>query len=228
MRTSLSILAALTALGAGSADAQQQEAALRQVELPGAGFNIVLATPKSPAATIDLGESPDALIIHLTGGELALAFEDGGEMLEAIDALQRPACAFQAQGRDGKSTKPVAVYVVPALQMPASIGTSSVDARLQVPVMRKVEVPGNDFDIVFTTTKTPIVWEPHDQSVIVYPTGEELIMATDDDIKRMFKEVGLSQWPTCAFHVEHKGSRPSQAASVYIIPEGETTASPSR
>jgi hypothetical protein len=51
--------------------------------------------------------------------------------------------------------------------------------------------------------------------------GSELLMATDGDIERMFKDVGLSQWPMCAFYVEHKRSNPLQAASVYIIPKGD-------
>jgi hypothetical protein len=37
----------------------------------------------------------------------------------------------------------------------------------------------------------------------------------------MFKDVGYSQLPACAFEVEHKGSNPPQAASVYIFPKNE-------
>ena len=57
-----SICAALVALGSGSANAQQQEAVLQKMEVPGADFDIILAMPKSPGVTINLGNSPDALV----------------------------------------------------------------------------------------------------------------------------------------------------------------------
>ena len=44
---------------------------------------MIVATPKSANAPIyDLGESPDALIIHLTGGELWIGYDDAATMLE--------------------------------------------------------------------------------------------------------------------------------------------------
>jgi hypothetical protein len=216
MRKYFPILAALFTGWIGSANAQQQEAVLQYVELPGAGFDIVLATPKSRAGSINLGNSPDALVLPLIGKELALVFDDGWQMMEAIDSLQRPACTFHAESKDGKSTKPIAVYVVPKRETTANIPTP--EARV-----RKVEMPGNELSIVFATTKPPIALEPHErpEPLAVYEAGSELMMATDGDIERMFKDVGLSQWPMCAFYVEHKRSNPSQAASVYIIPKGE-------
>jgi hypothetical protein len=225
----ISICATLALLGTSPLCAQEQEAALQEVELPGAGFNIVLATPKSPAATIDLGETPDALILHLNGGELALGFEDGRKMLEARDFLQHPGCAFRAS-EDGGSAKPVSVYVVPKREMTASIRTASLDGQLPQSGMRKVKAPAANFNIVYTTTSTPISEEPHKwpDALAVYSTGYELVMATDSDIKRMFKTVGLSQWPTCVFYVEHKGSNPLQAASVYIVPTSDPSGSLSR
>jgi hypothetical protein len=220
----ISICTVLALLGTSPLWALEQEAALQEVALPGAGFNIVLATAKSPAATIDLGESPDAMILHLSGGELALAFEDGAKMLEAFDLLQHPGCAFRASD-DGGSAKPASVYVVPKRETTAGIRTASFDVRPTA--MQKVEVPGTSFAIVFATTSTPIAWEPNERpdTLAVYQTGDELIMATDRDIERMFKPVGLSQWPTCVFYVEHKGSNPPQAASVYVVPTHETTGS---
>ena len=42
-------------------------------------------TPKSPRGPIfDYGESPDALVIYLIGGELALGFEDAETMLTSL------------------------------------------------------------------------------------------------------------------------------------------------
>lgn len=117
----ISICATLLALGTGSLNAQyaqhvqqgQQEAGLQKIKVPGAGFDILLAMPKSAAgATINFGNAPDAMVIYLTGGELALPFDNAEKMLKAFDSLQLPACAFSVEGKDGKSRKPVAVYIV--------------------------------------------------------------------------------------------------------------------
>ncbi len=96
--------------GATSAGAQQQ-ATLRTIEMPAAGVDVIVATPASPGARYDLGNSPDALIIPLVGGELALGFEDANAMLKTFDILQPPAYSPQA-GKEGGPPQPVAVYVV--------------------------------------------------------------------------------------------------------------------
>jgi len=226
----VSICATLVALATIPLKAQQWEAVLQQVELPGVGFNLVLATPKSPSTVVNLGLSPEALIAPLIGGALALSFDDGAKMTEAIDTLQHPACAFQAESKDGNATTPVSVYVVPKRGGLAGIRTASLGARVPEDGMRKVEVPGNDFDIVLATTRTPPAREPHERpdALAVYSAGSELMMASDGDIERMFKGVGLSRLPTCIFEVERKGSNPSQAASLYIVPKGETNSSSPR
>ena len=226
----VSICAAFIVLGMTSLKAQQLEAVLQRVELPGAGVEVLLAMPKSPATTIDLGESPDALILHLSGGELALGFEDGRKMLEVMDFLQHPACAFRAHSDGGKSAKPVSVYVVPKRATTASTQTTSFDGQLPGPGMRKVKVPGSNFNIVYVTTRAPIAWDSDERpdAIAVSSLGYELTMATDDDIERMFQNVGLSQWPSCAFGVEHVGSNPPQAASVYVVADGDLTDSASQ
>ena len=118
----LLICAALVALGTGSVNAQyaqhvqpgQQEATLQKVEVPGAGFDIVLAMPKSQTgATFDLGNSPDATIIYLIGGELALSFDGPEKMLQALDSLQLPVGAVHVDSKDREEGIPVAVYIVP-------------------------------------------------------------------------------------------------------------------
>jgi hypothetical protein len=108
----LSIFAALVALGSNPAKAQQQEAVLHRVEVPEAGFDVIVARPSSSRAIVNLGRSPDALVIHLIGGELALSFDSEERMLRALDSLQLPACAFQVERADGTPREPVAVYVV--------------------------------------------------------------------------------------------------------------------
>jgi hypothetical protein len=116
----LSIFAALLALGSNPAQAQQQEAVLHQVEIPEAGFDVIVARPSSSRAIINLGSSPEALVIHLIGGELALSFDSEDRMLKALGSLQLPACAFQVERAGGTSREPVAVYVVPKSQPVAS------------------------------------------------------------------------------------------------------------
>lgn len=110
----LSIYAVLVAFAIGTANAQQR-AVLRKIEAPGTGFDVFIATPKSPGgASYSLSESPDALIIHLVGGELALEFDDVEKMVKALDLLRRPIGAFRMESPDRRLQIPVAVYIVPA------------------------------------------------------------------------------------------------------------------
>jgi len=107
-----SIFAVLFALGSNVAKAQQQEAVLHRVEVPGAGFDFVVATPKARGVIDDLGDTPDALLVRLDGG-LAVAFESAELMMQTLDLLKQPVCTSHATSRDGKSRMPVAVYLVP-------------------------------------------------------------------------------------------------------------------
>jgi hypothetical protein len=105
--------AALAALGTGSANAQQQDALLQKLAVQGASFDIILAMPKSPTVEINLGNSPDALVLHLVGGELALTFDDAEKMLKALVSLQLPVCSFHVESPDGKSRRPISIYIAP-------------------------------------------------------------------------------------------------------------------
>ena len=109
----LSICAALVALAAAPTHAQQQEAVLRKVEVPGAPFNLIFAMPKPGGTTYSLARSPEALLVHLIGGELALGFDGETEMLKALNSLQLPVCSFHVENKDSNFRKPVAVYIVP-------------------------------------------------------------------------------------------------------------------
>jgi hypothetical protein len=109
----LSICAALIVFATSAVNAQQREAILQTVEVPGAAFDLVLAIPKTPAAIVDLGESPDALVMHLVGGEIALVFESAEQMVKTVDSLRSPVGAFHVQHNGIDSTIAVAVYMVP-------------------------------------------------------------------------------------------------------------------
>jgi hypothetical protein len=111
----LSICAALFALGTGLVQAQQREATLHRVEVPGAGFDIVLAIPKAGGVIFNHGASPDALLVHLDGGH-AVAFDSAESMVQALDLVRRPVCAPQVASTDGTSRMPVAVYLVPTAE----------------------------------------------------------------------------------------------------------------
>jgi hypothetical protein len=57
----------------------------------------------------------------------------------------------------------------------------------------------------------------------VYPIGAELGHATEQEVRKLFLEVGSSQLPIHAFQVEHNGGR--NAAAIYIVPkDGSFTA----
>ena len=91
----LSLCAALIVIGTAPVAAHQQEAVLHRIETSAAGFDIVLAMPKSPARPMyDLGASPDALIVHLIGGQLVLAFDDAEKMLKAVEFLGITSCGL--------------------------------------------------------------------------------------------------------------------------------------
>src|SRR5262245_18823669 len=108
----LSMWAALITFATGSANAQQQ-AVLQKIEVPGAGSHIVIAVPKSPTGAIyDLAESPDALVMHLIGGELVVGFDSPEKMIAAAESVRSPVCSFHIESKGGQSPRrPVVVFV---------------------------------------------------------------------------------------------------------------------
>ena len=114
MRTRMWICAVLAVIaGGGPVMAQEQEAALRRIEVSNAGFDLMLATSKVPAAIIDLSDSPEALVLRLAGGKLALCFESVEAMLEALDTLRTPVGAAEVHHPGSGPAQPVAVYIIP-------------------------------------------------------------------------------------------------------------------
>jgi hypothetical protein len=99
MRTGMWICSVLAVIAGGPAAAQEQEASLQRIEVSSAGFDILVAMSKVPAENIDLAESPDALVLHLTGGKLALGFESVEAMMDAIDTLRAPVGALSVHHR---------------------------------------------------------------------------------------------------------------------------------
>jgi hypothetical protein len=110
----LPICAALVVFAVGTAHAHEREATLQRFVVPGAGFDIAVATEKDPGGPLyDLSESPDALLLHLPGGELALPFEDAETMLKTIQSMRSAVSAFHVSSSDAKSRRPFAIYVLP-------------------------------------------------------------------------------------------------------------------
>jgi hypothetical protein len=122
MRNALAIIAALMIIGTGSADAQQQEAILQKIEVPNAGFDLILATAKPGSSLLYLRDQPDANVIYL-GTDLVYGYSDiKPEMSELLDlaTLMRPACSVQASPADKQSRTPVVVYIVPKRAAPVA------------------------------------------------------------------------------------------------------------
>ena len=67
---------AVFTLTASSLHAQQQEASLLKVEMPGQGFDLVFAMAKPGGARNDLRGMPDLLVVYAGDGELAFAIDD--------------------------------------------------------------------------------------------------------------------------------------------------------
>jgi hypothetical protein len=110
MLKTITICAAFVLFGTGAINAQQQEAALKKLEVPGAGFDIVVAMPKSSGAVIDQRRLPDPLVVTLAGGELAMAVDSD---IEKMGLLKDPIYAFYVDRKNGTSANSVAVYLVP-------------------------------------------------------------------------------------------------------------------
>jgi hypothetical protein len=108
------ICAALVALEAGSAAAQEREAILQKTAVPGTSFEMLVATAKSPDVAIyDLGDTPDTLVIHLIGASFGLVSrtlerswrrstyrrsESGAFMWRATTPIQSPYIWLQNYG----------------------------------------------------------------------------------------------------------------------------------
>jgi hypothetical protein len=109
----LYICASILGFSPNQVHAQQQEATLQRIQVPGSAFAVMVALPKPGAANIDLAKSPEAFGVALVGGELALTFESGEHMLQALDNLRIPLGAFHIRDSCGKSLIPAAMYIVP-------------------------------------------------------------------------------------------------------------------
>lgn len=81
-------------------------------------------------------------------------------------------------------------------------------------VLRKVEVPGTSFDIVFTVSA-----DHRDHPLVIHSIGGELAHAVDGEIERMFTDVGPSGLPIHAFRLELSGGKASNALNVYVVPK---------
>lgn len=108
MLRQLALCGAVVIVTTVSAQAQQREAALQRVEIPGSSFDLLVAAPKPGGVFYDLAEAPDAFLLNLAGGELAIGFERVDAMLDAVELVRGPGCYLP-----GKGHTPIAVYRVP-------------------------------------------------------------------------------------------------------------------
>ena len=133
-------------LTASPLHAQQQEASLLKVEMPGQGFDLVFAMAKPGGARNDLRGMPDPLVVYAGDGELAFAIHDKRDMFKDMGVLFAPACTFRAASATGKTT-PVSVYVVPKSEKPGAVRMASLDPLQPDPFMHKVGGPGTGWDM---------------------------------------------------------------------------------
>ena len=93
-----------------------------------------------------------------------------------------------------------------------ALGTGSLNA--QDVDLRKVDVPGADFDIVFAVSA-----DRHDHPMVIHSIGGELAHAVDGEIEKMFTQAGPSGLPIHAFRVELGGGTSSKGLNVYVVPK---------
>jgi hypothetical protein len=103
--------------------AQHREAVFQKVEVPNAGFNLVLAMPKQGAPRLYLRNQPDPNLVYLMGEELVYAYTGNQEEPLNIETLMAPACSFHVDRREGSPPTPMVVYVVPKIEMPLAPAT---------------------------------------------------------------------------------------------------------
>ena len=102
-----------TVICAGTAQAQQREAVLQQVEVANASFNIVVATAKPGGATADYRAQPDPNLVYLPAGDLVYAYTGSRQALAEDVIFTPPACSFNVERRDFSPRAPVIIYVIP-------------------------------------------------------------------------------------------------------------------
>jgi hypothetical protein len=105
----LPILAALAVLLTGSAYAQQQEGVLQKVEVPHAGFDLVITVVRPSSS---FSAQSDAREVYLADGELVHSYT--GRLQELDSGILMPAaCTFQVERRDYSPRTPVTIHVIP-------------------------------------------------------------------------------------------------------------------
>ena len=110
----LSICAVFIALGIGSVNAQQRQALLQKIEVPNAGFDLVIAMAKPGGPTFDFRNQPDPNVVYLMGGQLVVA--DVGEVQKVfndVGVMLVPACSFQAESKGNHPQAAASIYVIP-------------------------------------------------------------------------------------------------------------------
>jgi hypothetical protein len=102
-----------------------------------------------------------------------------------------------------------------------AFGAASVNAQYQEIILRKVEVAGSNFDIVFAmaSPQAATTRRDHHDPMAVYSIGGELAHAIDGEIEKMFNDVGPSGLPIHAFRLELNDGNPSIALNVYVVPK---------
>lgn len=97
-------------------------------------------------------------------------------------------------------------------------GATEAQQANQDIVMHKLDVPGADFHIVISMTKSQARTARRGgetASWTIYPIGGELAYARSGEIEKLF-----DNHPIHAFQVDRSGAGLRQAVAVYLIPNG--------
>jgi len=117
----LPICAALAVLGTASVSAQQREAIFQKVEVPNAGFNLVLAMPASGAPRPS--DQSDPNVVYLMSEELVYSLTGNQQEPLDVGTLMTPACSFHVDRREGGPPTPMVISVAPKIEIPLSPAT---------------------------------------------------------------------------------------------------------
>jgi hypothetical protein len=193
-----SVCVLLFSLGS-SVNAQQREAVLHKVEVPGADYMIVVAMPKFPKPkypnmAIDFRGEPDPQIAYIAGGQLVLGIDDAVERtFKDIASLLHPVCHFHAKDEGINTLSPVGIYLLrrgetrePISQRPTPVSS-----------LTRIEMPGDSVEILLRTGR-------------LLPDGEPIWVA-----------VGPEPRPKCSFQIERNDGA-IDVVAVYVVPSEKT------
>jgi len=107
----ISICAALLVLGTGSVGAQQPDIVVRKIEVPGAGFDMVVVMSKDHAGATSGRSGQESPLVTAPTGDW-LAFATDCEIERIFGSSRSLIHGFRVERKEGEPSSAVHVYVV--------------------------------------------------------------------------------------------------------------------